>query len=169
MKPAAFAAVGNGGLAAVAVGGFAVLRGADDSIFRVCHRAARASICCSVTRVFFPSGMRCFSAAELMARPCWPAYSASILRSRAARRRACHHGACDPDRVSLRTQCGHLLRHAYACFRHAVLFVSVQVLSPHRRRQRHARAAHETPGARACASITRSSSCLARSTTTAWR
>ena len=39
----------------------------------------------------------------------------------------------------------HLLRHADARLRHAVPLLPVQVLPPHRRRQRHARAAHDYP------------------------
>ena len=61
------------------------------------------------------------------------------------------------DRLPVRALHGHLLRHADAGVRHAGALVPVQVLSPDRRRQRHARAAHAHPGAGVRRPTTRSS------------
>ena len=54
---------------------------------------------------------------------------------------------CAANRAAVRALYRHLFWHAHARLWHAVLLILVQVLSPHRRRQRHARAAYEYPGA----------------------
>ena len=87
---------------------------------------------------------------------CWASALGAVVVARAGR---------PPVRALHR----HLLRHADAGVRHADALVPVQVLPPHRRRQRHARAAHDNPGAGIRRPTTRSSCWRARSTTIAWR
>ena len=81
------------------------------------------------------------------------AIMAGVLRREVVRAGAAHGHArrraliATAGRLAVRALYRHLLRHADARFRHAVPLVPVQVLLPDRRRQRHARAAHEHPRA----------------------